>query len=60
MASRAADWEWVAQAGCTILTITSVAPPEPWIEQRVEAVAQFKYPAQCLTHSCPGHPNKGP
>ena len=53
-------WEWVSHARHVVLTITSAQPPEPWIELCAEAVAPFRYPARCLTHKCPGHPNKGP
>ena len=53
-------WEWVSHARHAVLTVTPAQPPEPWIELRTEVVAHFTYPAPCLTHKCPGHPNKGP
>ena len=46
-------WEWVSVRGVTIT-------PESWIELRTEAVAPIRYPARCLAHKCPGHPNKSP
>ena len=40
-------WNWASEA-------------QPWIELQEGVVALFRYPAQCLAHKCPGHPNKGP
>ena len=34
-------------------------PPWPWIAIAPAAVANFKYPAVCVAHKCPGHPYKG-
>ena len=53
-------WEWVSWVRHTVLIITPTKPPEPCIELQAGVVALFRYPARCLTHKCPGHPNKGP
>ena len=42
------------------MTVTTTLPPWPWIAIAPAAVAKFKYPAECVAHKCPGHPNKGP
>ena len=53
-------WEWMSHERHAVLTVTPAEPPEPWIELWTNAVARFRYLARCLTHKCPGHPNKGP
>ena len=42
------------------VTVTTAVPPWPWIAIAAATVAKFKYPAECVAHKCPRHPNKGP
>ena len=37
-----------------------LAPPEPWINPGLKAVAVFKYPTRCIPQKYPGHPHQGP
>ena len=59
-AAGAAILRWVSKARHVVLTITTARLPEPWRELQAEVVAPFRDTARCLTHKCPGHPNKGP
>ena len=43
-----------------LITVTTPLPLCPWIAIALGAVAKSKYPAECVAHRCPGHPNKGP
>ena len=40
--------------------MTAMLPPWPWIAIAPAAVANFKYPAECVAHRCPGYPHMGP
>ena len=55
-----AYWHWAQTSQAPLVTVTAALPPCPWIAIAPAAVAKFKYPAECVTHECPGHPNKGP
>ena len=55
-----AYWQWAWASPAPVVTITTALPPWAWIAIAPPAVAKFKYPAECVAHRCPGHPNKGP
>ena len=55
-----AHWQWAQASPALLVTVTTTLPPWPWIAIAPAAVAKFKYPAECVAHRCPGHPNKGP
>ena len=55
-----AYWQWAQTSHAPLITVTTALPPCPWIAIAPAAVAKFKYPAECVAHRCPGHPNKGP
>ena len=55
-----AYWQWAQASPAPLVTVTTTLPPWPWIAIAPAAVAKFKYPAECVAHSCPGKPNKGP
>ena len=40
-----------------VLTMILTPPLGSRIELWNEAVALLRYPTQCLTHKCPGHPH---
>ena len=62
MSGPSADtyWQWAQASPAPLVTVTTTLPPWPWIAIAPAAVAKFKYPAECVAHRCPGHPNKGP
>ena len=37
-----------------LVTVLDTAPLKPWITLALEMVAQFRYPAKCLSHECLG------
>ena len=53
-----AYWQWAQASPVPLVTVTTALPP--WIAIAPAAVAKFKYPAECVAHRCPGHPNTGP
>ena len=55
-----AYWRWAQTSQTPLVTVTAALPPCPWMAIAPAAVAKFKYPAECVAHKCPGHPNKGP
>ena len=55
-----AYWQWAQTSQAPLVTVTAALPPCPWIAIGPAAIAKFKYPAKCVVHKCPGHPNKGP
>ena len=55
-----AYWQWARTSPAPLVPVTTTLPPWPWIAIAPAPVAKFKYPAECVAHRCPGHPNKGP
>ena len=55
-----AYWQWAQASPAPLVTVTTTLPPWPWIAIALAAVAKVKYPAECVAHRCPRHPNKGP
>ena len=53
-------WPWALESQEPLITVTTALAPCPWMAIARAAVAKFKYPAECVAHRCPGHPNKGP
>ena len=52
--------QWARASPAPLVTVTTTLPPWPWIAIAPASVAKFKYPAECVAHRRPGHPNKGP
>ena len=52
-----AYWQWAQASPAPLITVSTALP---WIAIAPAAVAKFKYPAECVAHRCPWHPNKGP
>ena len=54
-----AYWQWAQVSPAPLVTVTTTLPLWPRIAIAPAAVAKFKYPAECVAHKFPGHPNKG-
>ena len=44
----------------TLVRNTASLPRWPWIAIAPDAVTKLKHPAECVAHTCPRHPHKGP